>query len=432
MGNLFTPELTLQQRFVAAGRHIRRTVTVGGSAVRSTIQVPAGPRMDPARAWTVSYLRGAKVVEPLPMSAVTSVDLFCGAGGLTHGLSEAARSMGLELRPRLAVDLDAEALEIYQRNIGVDAALIREIRSIMDYHVQGSGLEARFGYKPKILDPLVADLAHGVDLVVAGPPCQGHSNFNNRTRRADQRNLLYLSAPAFAVACQATALIIENVPDVLSDKHNVVASARALLVKSGYSISEAVLHADRFGVAQTRRRHFLLAVRNPKIEFHLSELVLGLEVPPLTVSQVLRDLVGWEGRSFFDSAATLSKDNQKRVDWLFDKGEDDLPDHIRPLCHQNGHTYKSVYGRLKWQDSAGTITTGFLSPGRGRYIHPKERRGLTPHEGARLQGFPDSFSFVDAASRSSKKTLAKVIGGAVPPPLGYAVGVATLALSRFA
>jgi DNA (cytosine-5)-methyltransferase 1 len=386
--------------------------------------------MDAAMAWTIAYMRGSAVAHPPATATMTSVDLFCGAGGLTYGLCEAARSVGVRLRPRLAIDLDASGLEIYQRNISVDAPLTREIRRILDYHIQGSGMEARFAYRPKIVDPLVADLSHEVDFVVAGPPCEGHSNFNNKTRRADRRNLLYLAAPAFAIACRARGLIIENVPDVLNDKHNVVASARALLAKGGYSISEAVLHATRFGLAQTRRRHFLVAIRNPRTEFQLAKLVAGLEVPPLAVGHILADLVGSEGRTFFHSAAKLSTENQRRIDWLFSKNKDDLPNHVRPRCHQNGHTYKSVYGRLKWKEPSGTITTGFLTPGRGRYVHPKERRGLTPHEGARLQGFPDSFSFVDGSSRSSKKALSKVIGDAVPPPLGYAVGLAAFALTR--
>ncbi len=171
-----------------------------------------------------------------------------------------------------------------------------------------------------------------------------------------------------------------------------------------------------------------MAIRNPRIEFNLTELVSGLEIPEIAVSHVLKDLLGKQGNSFFHSAGQLSEENKKRIDWLFDRNENDLPDHIRPYCHQNGHSYKSVYGRLKWDEPSGTITTGFLTPGRGRYIHPKERRALTPHEGARIQGFPDSFSFVFPGAQSYKVKLSKVIGDAVPPALGYVVGIAALAL----
>ena len=431
MGNLFLPDLTVAQSFARSGNQIRRTLSLGHGTFRSSIAAPKDVQIGTAQAWTVSYLRGARIAHPPPTSCLTMVDLFCGAGGLAYGFCEAAASMGIEIRPRLAIDSDESALAIYQRNIGVDAPLTRDISGLIDYKVTGSGLEARFGYKPTILEPLVADLAHGVDLVVAGPPCQGHSNLNNRTRRHDERNLLYLTAPAFAVAVGARTVVIENVPEVLNDRHNVVATARALLVKAGFSISEAVLSSHRFGVAQTRRRHFLVGIRNSKIEFNLTDLTSGLEVPGLAVGHVLKDLLGKEGQTFFHTTAKISDVNKGRIDWLFDEDKNDLPDHIRPRCHQNGHTYKSVYGRLIWDKPAGTITTGFLTPGRGRYIHPKERRTLTPHEGARIQGFPDTFQFVSSYEDVPfKNMLSKVIGDAVPPLLGRAVGTIALALNR--
>jgi DNA (cytosine-5)-methyltransferase 1 len=125
--------------------------------------------------------------------------------------------------------------------------------------------------------------------------------------------------------------------------------------------------------------------------------------------------------------AEMSSLNQKRIDWLFDNDAYELPNHIRPECHKDGHTYPSVYGRMKWNDPAPTLTTGFVSPGRGRFIHPKERRVLTPREAARLQGFPNWFDFSPAALAPSKRgQLAKWIGDAVPSILGYVAGFSGL------
>lgn len=116
-----------------------------------------------------------------------------------------------------------------------------------------------------------------------------------------------------------------------------------------------------------------------------------------------------------------------RIDYLFDNDLYELPDAVRPDCHKNGHTYRSVYGRLKWENPSPTITTGFLTPGRGRYIHPRQRRTLTPHEAARIQAFPDSFSFLSVEGNDlTKKTLTKLIGQAVPPPLGHAAALVAL------
>ena len=81
---------------------------------------------------------------------------------------------------------------------------------------------------------------------------------------------------------------------------------------------------------------------------------------------------------------------------------------------------------------APTLTTGFMSPGRGRFIHPLERRMLTQREAARLQGFPNWFNFVPDPVLNVKKTdLAKWIGDAVPSILGYFAGLA-LAPALFA
>ena len=79
---------------------------------------------------------------------------------------------------------------------------------------------------------------------------------------------------------------------------------------------------------------------------------------------------------------------------------------------------------------AFTITTGFQSPGRGRYIHPVERRGLTPREGARIQSFPDFFKWQTPLCRVSKNSITRLIGDAVPPNLGEAAMLIGLASCR--
>ena len=123
----------------------------------------------------------------------------------------------------------------------------------------------------------------------------------------------------------------------------------------------------------------------------------------------------------------LSDENRRRIQWLFDNDAHDLALTERPECHQDGTTYNSVYGRLFTDRPAPTITSGFMTPGRGRYIHPTQMRTLTPREAARLQGFPDTYRFHPDESRpSSKAQLGKWIGDAVPMPLGHAAGLAVL------
>ncbi|GIV03749.1 MAG: putative BsuMI modification methylase subunit YdiO [Fimbriimonadales bacterium] len=369
--------------------------------------------------WWRSYLRGVRPeFRGYSTGNLGIVDLFCGCGGLTLGTQEAARAAGLRPAVRLAVDTDKEALAVYARNLGPERALHADAGTLVDFHIVGWGRDARFAYPPALLHRALQAVRGSVDLVVAGPPCEGHSNLNNRTRRADPRNLLYLDAVAIGIAMDATAIVIENVPDILHDRSRVADTAVSLLKGSGYDTTQGVLAADELGLPQTRRRFFLVGSRSGVLD--LQEVARSLAKEPTTVRWAIEDLVDVAQDPVMDSVPALSAENRLRIDYLFDHDLYDLPDHMRPACHRNGHTYPSVYGRLRWDCPAGTITTGFVTPGRGRFIHPSRRRPLTPREAARLQGFPDWYKFhAEHAAIPKKNALAKWIGDAVPPMLGY-------------
>lgn len=345
---------------------------------------------------------------------------------MTLGMRGAARSIGIDLEVALAADADADALGIYAANHGPAMALTADVQSLVSYKVTGRGETARWGTRPALVNPNMRAFLDPLDVVIAGPPCQGHSNLNNKTRREDARNLLYVTTVAFAVATDARLCIIENVPDVLLDRYEVVSTARTLLVNGGYAVSDAVLSANDYGVGQRRRRHFMVAAKGLDEPLVLPGSLNGLEVTPLTLRHAIGDLAARKGRSIMDTVGTLSPDNETRINWLFRNKAYDLPDKQRPDCHRNGHTYPSVYGRMKWDEPTQTITTGFLCPGQGRYVHPSNRRTVTPREAARIQGFPDSYDFCPPSVPTSRSLLRKVIGDAVPPPLARAVCLAGL------
>ena len=136
--------------------------------------------------------------------------------------------------------------------------------------------------------------------------------------------------------------------------------------------SRSVLDLVRFGVPQRRKRHVLLAARYGTVEL---SVVLDAASPctehdPRTVSWAIHDLVGVSSATGPDSSAVVSPDNQERIRYLFEEGVFDLPNHLRPKCHQGDHRYFSMYGRLSWGAPAQTITTGFGSMGQGRFVHP--------------------------------------------------------------
>jgi DNA (cytosine-5)-methyltransferase 1 len=301
---------------------------------------------------------------------------------------------------------------------------------MVDFRVHGFGEGARFAYEPTLRDSRIAALAGSVDLVLAGPPCQGHSSLNNHSRHEDPKNLLYLTVPAIAVAVGARHVVIENVPNVVADKHGVAATTIALLRDNGYGVVAGVLAADKLGWPQTRKRFFVVASRDFE-PWDLNGLSESFTLDaPLPVMALLHDLEGAEldGQDVMRSVPRLSRENQERVDWLFDNSTYDLPNEERPDCHKLGTTYVATYGRMHEEAPAPTITGGFLTPGRGRFIHPTQRRVLTPREAARIQGFPDWFDFMPNPNEPPSRTeVGRWIGNAVPSILGFVATLAVLA-----
>ena len=355
------------------------------------------------------------------------VDVFSGCGGLSLGACGALQSLGINQKFLAAVDIDDMALQVYQRNFKPRATLNMSAMRLVDYQLDGQGTETNFPYVPEIINNQLRDAVANCDLLIGGPPCQGHSNLNNKTRRNDPKIQLYFTMPALAIELNSPLLVIENVPEVLKDKTGVVEGTVSLLTKAGYFVDQCVIDGLRVGLSQTRKRHFLVASKYSQP--NIIETVHALDMPSMVLDDVIGDLLNLgEEVSKFDQPANLSTENHERINYLFEHDLYDLPNPQRPDCHKNGTTYKSVYGRLSLDKPSGTITTGFLSPGRGRFIHPTQRRGLTPHEGARIQSFPDSFRWLDDHGNHLKNTnYSKLIGDAVPPMLGKAAVLSALA-----
>lgn len=424
----------MEQYAFVEGRIVRE-VTVGRRKWRSSIENRAEPSCAPREAWWQSFLRGATVVvDGAPEAPVRTVDVFSGCGGLSLGATQAALAAGRCLRSLAAVDVDEGCLDVHRRNFRTEHVLHASASTLVDFHVAGSAEAARFAFDPEVIDETLAAHVGSVDLLVAGPPCQGHSNLNNRTRRDDPRNLLYLTTVALAVGLRARAVVIENVPDVVNDRSDVVATARALLAAAGYAhVDGGVLAAHELGAAQTRRRFFLVASREPLTDgpTTLQQVAETMRYDPRPVAWAIGDLldrpVQESARGHMDAVPVSSRENRERIEYLFRHDVYDLPDAERPDCHRNGHSYPSVYGRMHWDRPAQTITTGFLTPGRGRYVHPRHPRVITPREAARLQGFPDGFEFGHADELPARNALTKWIGDAVPPILGYAAALPLIA-----
>ncbi|KRE21875.1 hypothetical protein ASG80_12415 [Agromyces sp. Soil535] len=350
------------------------------------------------------------------------MDLFAGCGGLTLGIAQAARAHGFSLEIPLAVDFERIAAEVYRANFpGAKRVDVAPVQSLFDGD-PGKGDEPRKAFT--LAEARIHKDVGAIDALIGGPPCQGHSNLNNHTRRVDAKNALYLRMVRAAQVLEPRIVLIENVPAVVNDRHDgegVVTRAEARLNAMGYRVEARIIPIAQLGVAQTRRRHVMIATMP-------GEQLPGDLFDELEASAVSRDLQWAIGdltdsperaTTIFDKAPQAKVENLKRMQWLLDRpGVFDLPNELRPECHRGDHSYKSMYGQLRWNEPAQTITSGYGSIGQGRYMHPSRPRALTAHEAARIQGFPDYFDFSACRTRSE---LSVMIGNAVPPQVGERV-----------
>ncbi len=353
--------------------------------------------------------------------ALTIADLFSGCGGLSLGVQRAAHEAEFSLDVKLALDSDRTAMDVYSDLFPTATTICEPIEDVLDGEVN-SPFSATEGE--------LAERVGQLDFMLGGPPCQGHSNLNNYSRRDDPRNGLYLRMARAAEVLRPSAIIVENVPTVTYDVQNAVQRTIECLESLAYTVGAGVVDLSNLGVPQRRRRHIIIALK--EAESDAQELVDGLESPicghvPRTVQWAIGDLEDAPRAHIFDTASTPYPVNQSRIDWLFDNDEDNLPNELRPPCHRSDHSYTAMYGRMDWDLPAQTVTTGFNCMGQGRYVHPSRRRVITPHEAARLQTLPD---FVNFRAVPVRKHLAKLIGNSVPPLLSYAIGKSVIPLLR--
>jgi len=347
----------------------------------------------------------------VPLNKLKIVDLFCGCGGFTAGVIKAAINNNYHPEVSLAIDSDSDAINVFKLNFGnyIKKLEATDIRKLFSGELGKPYTDIENRFKTEL---------DNVNILIAGPPCQGHSDLNNRTRRDDPRNGLYLRAIRAVEILSPEIMIVENVASVIHDKSEVVQTSINYLKKINYKVETIEINAIEYGVAQKRKRHFLLAHKK-HLESSLEGQLLNLKTKPKVLKDVISDIVDEykKKNGIFFTPSAMHKDNKKRVAYLFKNNKYNLPDDYRPNCHKNNkHSYVSMYGRLKWTEPSQTITSGFGSMGQGRFVHPSRKRVITPHEAARIQGFSDKFKFSCVDKRTK---LHQMIANAVPPPIAH-------------
>ncbi len=419
--DLFLRSLTTESfRIDREAGYVDRIVKLGQRVHRTRLPLPSqGPFQaisgDEGAVFDLAWLGGRKPPEvPKAGACLVAADLFSGCGGLSLGIGEACRSAGFGFRSAFACDTEQSALDVFVANLSPSSAMSEPVETWLD---------REFGKPLSAAEQSVASRVGDVDFLVGGPPCQGHSDLNNHTRRNDPRNNLYGVMARAAEILRPTYVLIENVPGVRHATSRVVQRTSSQIASLGYSLVSLVLNAADYGVAQERKRHFTVGTLGETDG--IIPFIETLKRPRRPVLWAIGDLLDEadRGGTTYATAATHSAENARRISYLFENDLFELPDAERPDCHRlKPHSYKSVYGRMRPDRPAPTITGGFGSTGQGRFVHPLRRRTLTPHEAARVQFFPDWFSFGD----SGRRDLQKLIGNAVPTKLGYVLGLALL------
>src|SRR5215211_4374782 len=146
--------------------------------------------------------------------AITLVDMFSGCGGMALGMAPAAHRNGFAVRIPLAIDNDRDATEVFRHNFPKATCVLDDVCTWFD-----GALDARLTDAERTTR---ARVGTETDVLLGGPPCQGHSDLNNHTRRKDPRNNLYARMARAARVLEARLVVVENVPAVLRDHGRVL------------------------------------------------------------------------------------------------------------------------------------------------------------------------------------------------------------------
>ncbi|MCP4131004.1 MAG: DNA cytosine methyltransferase [bacterium] len=336
-----------------------------------------------------------------------AIDFFCGAGGMTYGLSKA----GIDVIA--GIDIDSECRKTYEVNNPGSEFINSNIKAL-----KCEDLEESLGIK-KNDDSMI---------FVGCSPCQYWTKMNTIKGKSEASKNLLIDFKRFVEYFNPGHIVIENVPGIFRNQEESGLKDFLLFLEENNFYSDYdTIFACHHGVPQSRKRFLLVA----------SRIIEGIKLPekrkgnPPTVQQYIGEQNGFrkieagdtDDSLFIHSAASLTENNLKRIKKTKHDGgnrfawKDDDELQI-PAYKDKDHLFIDVYGRMYWNKPAPTITTRFNSLSNGRFGHPVEDRAISLREGATLQTFPKKYKFFGP----NQSSITRQIGNAVPPELSKRIG----------
>jgi DNA (cytosine-5)-methyltransferase 1 len=380
--------------------------------------------------------------------ALTTVDLFCGAGGITEGFQQAGFSC------LYANDFNPNAIETFRHNHPAVSADSTPIESL-----DPAKIRKQLGIRKGELSVLAG-----------GPPCQGFSINAPERFVEDPRNALFKHYLRFLDEFQPQSILFENVPGMLSLADGAIfRKVMAEVAHHGYHLTAKILFAAHYGVPQERWRLIILGSRRPPapeapypthyvearanfrggrtMTFRVLPIEKGRLFDAVTVADALSDLPklkmgegdevvrytksatsdyarkmrNGDKATFNHFAAVLAPQNRERLKYIKPGGSwRDIPHTLLPKgmqrARRSDHTKR--YGRLRADGLAATVMTK-CDPHWGPVFLPDQDRSLTVREAARLQSFPDSYRFLGPRVSQYEQ-----VGNAVPVLMAKAIAEA--------
>lgn len=339
------------------------------------------------------------------MSRISTVDLFCGAGGLTHGFEQAGLSV------KAGYDIDPACQFPYEYN-NKAKFILQSIENI-----KGSDILQQFE-------------EDNIKILVGCTPCQPFSTYSRRYKQKSHKKWQLLNDFARLVTeCNPEIISMENVTQLTS--YQIFDDFQNQLKSLNYYISLFQVNCVDYGVPQTRKRLVFFASK-----FNYINLILpthnpsNFETVRTTISHLEPLIAGQSStQDPLHRCSKLSDLNLRRIRASKPGGTwRDWPDNLIAKCHlkETGKTYPGVYGRMEWDIPSPTITTQCFGFGNGRFGHPEQDRAISLREAALLQSFPENYHFFAPNQPVSISIIGRLIGNAVPVRLGKIVAQSIL------